>query len=189
MAPGGRKLTVKEMFDYALNAGFKTPGDIETIVEIAMAESSSSTAPTGNPTHFGVLQFDAATAGEAGYTTADMLDPAKAFDAAYKTFAGHGGKRGRGFSPWETYTNGAYKKFAPEYAKAGGLKQVKVPITNYSFDPLGGAKSLLGGFAGKLTAVVPYVILIAGVLIVFVFLLYSLKGEAENTGASHGHSS
>jgi len=102
------QLSHEQLTSYAQQAGFSGVG-LQTIVAIAMAESGGNTQaqncnnPNGTCDR-GVLQINNHFHSEV--TDACAYDPACSFKAAFKI-----SNSGINFSPWTTFTSGAYGKF------------------------------------------------------------------------------
>lgn len=104
---------------YAVAAGF-TGSSLDTVLAIAQAESGldttarnvntdSHTFPDGHlgpSTDRGILQINNYWHPE--YSDAQCDDPAQAFAAGWTISA-----QGSNFTPWSTYTSGAYRKYLP----------------------------------------------------------------------------
>lgn len=103
---------------YAQAAGFSLPG-LTTIVAIALAESGLNTDATntaGNSppsTDRGVLQINSYWHAEV--SDACAFNPACAFVEGYRISA-----QGTNFTPWSTYTNGAYQQYVTQVQTAEG---------------------------------------------------------------------
>lgn len=100
-------LTVAQAQSYAQSAGF-TGNALNIIVAIAQAESSLNTNAKGTNTDGsidrGILQIN--NKWHAEVSDACAYDPACAFQQGYRI-----SNKGTNFSPWSTYTSGAYKKY------------------------------------------------------------------------------
>ena len=110
-------ITVAQAYGYASAAGF-TGNALNIVVAIAQAESglvtdARNTAGNTPPsTDRGILQINSYWHPE--YTDACCDDPACAFKAGYTI-----SKEGTDFSPWSTYTSGAYLKYMTTALPAG----------------------------------------------------------------------
>ena len=130
-------LTAASAQGIAYVQGFRVPG-LHIIVAIAQAESSLNTLATnttGNSagTDRGILQINSVYHSEV--TDACAFEPNCAFSAGYKI-----SKQGTDFTPWSTYTSGAYKKYMPDLSTT-----VKPWYTFPRIDNLGGVEPF-GGF-------------------------------------------
>lgn len=182
----------------AYAAGFRGM-DLVRIVATAFAESTFRTTAS-NGTHIGILQFDQGTAAQAGFHNwSDMLDPMKAFRAAYNLVYGKNGAPRRGFEPWQgdgyqaymghaqqvvfsTFgTAGAYSGFSDAPGTAGGQGSagggISVPGVNISFPsiPTAGA---IGGAIGNAfmdagRSLLPYLVILG---IIGTGLIFVLSG-------------
>lgn len=110
-------LTAAQIGSYAAAAGF-TGADLKTAIAIALAESF----PSGNPNSlnsadpggsFGLWQIDLGFHPE--YQGVNLYDPQTNANAAYAIYAA----AGNSFTPWSTYTNGAYTAYLN--AAEGGI--------------------------------------------------------------------
>ena len=151
----------QQAIEYAYAGGWRGSNLID-IVAIANAESTLNTNPPGNPTHYGILQFDAPTAQNVGFSISDVLDPQKAFAAAYKLF------QKRGFTPWKSWWGPAYQgydsralQFVPQVkndlAKLGGQSALtKNPNIHLqspgTTDPLGQLGNDVGGMGSGIAS-------------------------------------
>lgn len=98
-------LSPSQIAQYAANAGFTGAG-LQKITAIAMAESGGNTLAynPGDPHggSFGITQINGVHPGASGA----LGDPQTAMNLAFQVSGG-----GNNFSPWTTYTSGAYQKF------------------------------------------------------------------------------
>jgi murein DD-endopeptidase MepM/ murein hydrolase activator NlpD len=125
-------LTQAQARSYAINAGFSGQA-LNIIVAIAQAESSLNTQAQhtngDGSMDRGIVQINSRYHPEV--SAACAFDPACAFQAAYKISS-----RGTNFSPWATFTSGAYLRFlsggsggtAP--SSGGGKPWYSYPITH-----------------------------------------------------------
>jgi len=93
----------------AFNAGFAA-GDAQTAAAIALAESAGNPNALGDGgTSYGLWQIHAPAHPEAD--AAQLYNPVYNARIAFGTW-----KAAKGFTPWTTFRNGAYKRFlsAPE---------------------------------------------------------------------------
>jgi hypothetical protein len=110
-------LSIQQLTQYAQQAGFSGSG-LQNIVAIAMAESGGN--PTaqncnnpGGTCDRGVLQINNCWHPEVSDSCAN--DPACAFKAAYSI-----SNNGTSFTPWTTFTSGAYKQFLNQVSNTVG---------------------------------------------------------------------
>jgi Lysozyme like domain len=106
----GSTLGFSDIVSYARNAGFTEP-DLDTAAAIALAESSGITNNVGDTSlasgpSYGLWQIHISAHPE--YSASDMMDPQLNANAAFAIYSAAGG-----FSPWTTYTNGAYADHLP----------------------------------------------------------------------------
>lgn len=118
-----KTLNIAEIYLLARHAGLPANKAI-IAAAVGMAESSGRTWVTSaNPdggTNVGVWQLDTRGVGS-GYTVAQLQDPATNAAAMAK-----GSDKGQNWGPWQTYANGAYKKFLAQAIaadKAAGFGQ------------------------------------------------------------------
>lgn len=136
-------LSVSQATQYAAQAGFS--GNAQNII-VAIAQAESGLNPQaqncnnpGGTCDRGILQINSYWHSEVSDQCA--YDPACAFQAAYRISG-----NGRNFSPWTTYTSGAYKQYlAQNNAAAGSTTNAAwwtfPRIDNYGQpDPFGGPK-------------------------------------------------
>lgn len=111
-APGWQPISIVDARLYAENAGFTGP-DIDTIVQIAQAESSLDPACINDnvnsagevtSTDRGILQINDKYHPEVG--DYDAFNPVMAFRAAYAISS-----EGADFSPWVAFNNGSYLNY------------------------------------------------------------------------------
>lgn len=110
--PTDTVLTIQQALQYAQKAGFTSQNEDIIIVAIAMAESGLHTVPTDNSNtdgsrDRGILQINSKAHSEVSDSC--CYDPGCAFGAGY-TISSHG----TNFSPWTTYTNGAWLTHVPD---------------------------------------------------------------------------
>ena len=137
-------LTLGQAAQDAYVQGFRGNG-LQIILAIAQAESKLDTAATnsvGNSagTDRGILQINSYYHSEV--TDACAFDPNCAFSAGYKI-----SKQGTDFTPWSTYTSGAYKQYM-QGTNAVNPSQPSTVKPWYTFpriDNLGGVEPF-GGF-------------------------------------------
>jgi Lysozyme like domain len=108
-ATGGTTLNAQQIAGYAANAGFSGP-DLQVAVAVALAESSGNTGAVGDLLitpggSIGLWQINLKAHPE--YTAAQLTDPQANANAAYAIYSAAGST----FSPWSTYTNGAYSAY------------------------------------------------------------------------------
>lgn len=120
-------LTVEQARTFASQAGFTGQG-LNIIIAIAQAESGLNTAARGVNTDGsvdrGIMQISSKYHAE--YNDACVYSPICAFQAAYTIST-----RGTNFTPWTTYTSGAYQQYLAGGTSAPSGKQwYDFPITN-----------------------------------------------------------
>jgi murein DD-endopeptidase MepM/ murein hydrolase activator NlpD len=120
-------LTVTQTKNFASQAGFTGQG-LNIIVAIAQAESGLNTAARGvnsdGSIDRGIVQINSKWHAE--YSDACAYEPSCAMRAAYQI-----SNKGTNFTPWSTYTSGAYKQFLSGGTSAASGKQwYDYPITN-----------------------------------------------------------
>jgi len=100
-------ISVARARQYAASAGFTGSG-LDTIVAIAQAESSLNTLAQGHNTDGsidrGILQINSRWHAEV--TDSCAYDPLCSFQQGYRI-----SNRGTSFTPWSTYTSGAYRRY------------------------------------------------------------------------------
>ena len=106
---GGGVLDASDISGYAENAGWSGP-DLQVAVAVALAESSGNPSAVGDTTitpggSIGLWQINLAAHPQ--YTAAQLTDPQANANAAYSIYQAAGNT----FSPWSTYTNGAYSAY------------------------------------------------------------------------------
>lgn len=117
--PAGQHLTVKQIYQYARGAGFSTTAAV-TATAIAMAESGGrpnarchNCVPGVTEDSRGLWQINVDAHPWANQQ--NIYDPATNAAAAYEVSS-----HGKSFTPWSTYTNGAYQQFIATVMKAIG---------------------------------------------------------------------
>lgn len=120
-------LSPSQIAQFAAAAGF-SGNDLPTAVAIALAESSGNpqdynkepqdvpgrfnrSSPDDGLGSYGLWQIYLAAHPE--FAGEDLTDPQTNANAAYETYAIAGG-----FTPWATYTSGAYQKYLPSVLAA-----------------------------------------------------------------------
>ena len=165
--PNATILTPAQIAAYAQNAGF-TGADLQTAVAIALAESG------GNPVTYNPETAAGTPDGEGSYglwqiylnahpefAMQNLYDPQTNANDAYAVYAAAGG-----FSPWSTYTSGAYQAF---------LSQVASPAVSASASPSAAPASISSAAVSE-ASVVPSglsmteVLWIAGIAIAGIFV-------------------
>jgi hypothetical protein len=120
LGPPTASLTPQQIATAAYRAGFRG-SDLSIITAISLAESGGGVPNAFNPTDpdggsFGVSQINGSHAPNGSPTAqwvVTMLDPQKNLDEAYQVAGG-----GSNFSPWSTYTGGAYVNYLPQATTA-----------------------------------------------------------------------
>lgn len=102
-------LSASQIASYAQAAGFTGP-DLITAVAIALAESGGNPSALGDVNispggSIGLWQINVAAHPE--FSGENLYDPQTNANAAYSVFV----DAGDSFSPWSTYSNGAYESF------------------------------------------------------------------------------
>jgi hypothetical protein len=130
-------LTIAQLQAYAAAAGFPDP---VTAAAIAMAESSGNPsavgdqalAPTNGPS-IGLWQINIGSNANANFANQPLTDPQTNANAAFAIFSAAGG-----FTPWTTFTNGAYSAYltsptltppASTFAPATGILNLLPGVT------------------------------------------------------------
>jgi hypothetical protein len=113
LALGGRtrspsnRLTLASLRQLARSAGFP---DVDTAAAVAMAESGGNPSAIGDGgTSFGLWQIHLPAHPEVDRMR--VLDPVYNAAEALRI-----ARQGADWSPWTTFTNGAYRRFMPEGA-------------------------------------------------------------------------
>lgn len=114
-----QRIGIGAIYRYARQAGF-APAQAVIATAVAMAESTGNIyahclncVPGVTEDSRGLWQINVDAHPWA--TSGDLYDPAVNAAAAYQIANG-----GRNFTPWSTYTNGAYKQFLPAALRAAG---------------------------------------------------------------------
>lgn len=181
----------------AYSAGFRGD-DITRIVAIAEAETGGTlNAFAHNKSGAtGVLQILPGTGAEFGYTESDLYNPKTAFEAAKKIVDKYG------WSPWETYTTGAYthaeylnpaktaKTWLDGVLATGGISgAIQDTLGSWTGgavhatgDFVGGAlndvgQGILGAGYGLGKSVLPYILLTVGVLAALWLFMHELGAD------------
>lgn len=115
----GRQLNFQEAKQFAQQAGFQGP-KADLMAAIAMAESYGWTNAyngVGRDDSYGITQINAKAHGDIAKEAYN--NPLRAMQLAFDVSKG-----GTNFSPWTTYTSGAYKKYLdnPNLVAGGALK-------------------------------------------------------------------
>lgn len=115
--PSPGTLTPGQIANWAQQAGFSGP-DLTTAIAVALAESGGNTDAVNHnsngSTDYGVWQINS--------VHADLFNKYPQWwsvenaDMAYEIYKAAGNK----FTPWTTYTSGAYQKFMTQAAQAAG---------------------------------------------------------------------
>jgi hypothetical protein len=118
-APTGRPLTIAEALRVANGAGF-TGADLVTIVAIGFPESSLDPRKTNTDGgginsgqgdySIGIWQINMAAHGYRFGSESELMIPERNAAAAYSLYLG----RGRRFTDWSTYNNGAYRQYVDD---------------------------------------------------------------------------
>lgn len=130
---GNRKLTPKEVAQYAYNAGFRGD-DLIKAVAIAGAESGFNTGalnPNGKDNSFGLMQMN--MYGDLGpsrreqwglSSDEELYDPATNMRAAYSLYSST-----KGFSHWTTFTGGKYNDYMDQARTAVTSMNLGDPVS------------------------------------------------------------
>lgn len=150
--PAGKAYTVPEIYVMARKTGFGITGAVQCAA-IAMAESSgipTSTSP--NPdggTNVGLMQLDTPGGKGAGYTVAQLKDPATNLKVALQT-----SQNGADWSPWATWPVAA-KKFMPDAVAAANKENADAGWLDTAWKALSGeANSVTNTVTGALGQVI-----------------------------------
>jgi Lysozyme like domain len=105
----GTNLTATQIMGYAQNAGFQGD-DLITAIAVALAESSGNPNANGDLTitpggSVGLWQINLKAHPE--FAGEDLTDPQTNANAAYSVYQA----AGNSFSPWSTYSSGAYEAY------------------------------------------------------------------------------
>ncbi len=114
-------LTASQIAAIAKSSGFQTPQAIATITAISLAESGGNTSsintgytlPTGAQSENSVGLAQINTLAHPNYSASALTNPFTNLAAALNISGG-----GTNFTPWTTYTNGAYQKYLPQATQA-----------------------------------------------------------------------
>jgi Lysozyme like domain len=107
--PGTDLIATSDIAMYAANAGFTGP-DLQVAVAVALAESSGYADVVGDLLvtpggSVGLWQINLKAHPQ--YSQAQLMDPQTNANAAYSIYSAAGNQ----FTPWSTYTNGAYASY------------------------------------------------------------------------------
>jgi hypothetical protein len=107
-------LTYAQILPYAQSAGF-SDGDDVVAAAIALAESSGNPAAVGdqslapsNGPSYGLWQINVGANPQ--FANDNLTDPQTNANDAYELYQA----AGNSFSPWTTYTSGAYEQYLPQ---------------------------------------------------------------------------
>ena len=125
-------LGAAQIASYALAAGFRGAA-LATMVAICLAESGGDTQAVSGTADYGIVQIHLAS--HPDVTMACALDPSCALGKAYQISGG-----GADFSPWSTYTSGAYRLYLTQAQQAAGQagQTAGVPVAAAQASPDGG---------------------------------------------------
>lgn len=120
-------LTHDQIVSIAESVGF-SPSGAGTIAAIALAESSGNTQAIGGPNtngtyDYGLVQINGVHIASGAISQAQALSPVSALAYALKLSNG-----GTNFTPWATYTSGAYQK----YLSGGSTSATVAPASSTS---------------------------------------------------------
>lgn len=142
--PAGTAYTIPQLYAMARKAGFSPTGAIQAAA-IAMAESSgipTSTSP--NPdggTNVGLMQLDTPGGEGAGYTVAQLKDPALNLKIAYQK-----SRDGADWSKWATWPAAA-KRYMPDAVAAANKDASDPSWLDTALKDLGGLPGTVSGAA------------------------------------------